>query len=45
MDFDKCLNYFALALFSFVFITLFYGIIAIHDVLIEAPVKAKVSLR
>ena len=32
MDFDTFLNYFALGLLIFVFITLFYGIIAIHDV-------------
>jgi hypothetical protein len=31
-DFDTFLNYFALGLLIFVFITLFYGIIAIHDV-------------
>ena len=32
VDFDSFLNYFALGLLIFVFITLFYGIIAIHDV-------------
>jgi hypothetical protein len=32
LDFDTFLNYFALGLLLFVFITLFYGIIAIHDV-------------
>jgi hypothetical protein len=32
VDFDTFLNYFALALLFFVFVTLFYGIIAIHDV-------------
>jgi Protein of unknown function (DUF3302) len=32
VDFDTFLNYFALGLLIFVFITLFYGIIAIHDV-------------
>ncbi|HEX2840854.1 DUF3302 domain-containing protein [Hyphomicrobium sp.] len=32
MDFDTFLNYFALGLLIFVFVTLFYGIIAIHDV-------------
>jgi hypothetical protein len=32
LDFDTFLNYFALGLLIFVFITLFYGIIAIHDV-------------
>ena len=31
-DFDTFLNYFALGLLIFVLITLFYGIIAIHDV-------------
>ena len=31
-DFDTFLNYFALGLLLFVFVTLFYGIIAIHDV-------------
>jgi Protein of unknown function (DUF3302) len=31
-DFDTFLNYFALGLLIFVFVTLFYGIIAIHDV-------------
>jgi Protein of unknown function (DUF3302) len=32
LDFDTFLNYFALGLLIFVGITLFYGIIAIHDV-------------
>lgn len=32
IDFDAFLNYFALGLLIFVVITLFYGIIAIHDV-------------
>ena len=32
IDFDMFLNYFALGLLIFVVITLFYGIIAIHDV-------------
>jgi len=32
IDFDTFLNYFALGLLIFVIITLFYGIIAIHDV-------------
>jgi hypothetical protein len=32
IDFDTFLNYFALALLIFVFVTLFYAIIAIHDV-------------
>lgn len=32
MDFDTFLNYFALGLLIFVIVTLFYGIIAIHDV-------------
>ncbi len=32
IDFDTFLNYFALGLLVFVLITLFYGIIAIHDV-------------
>lgn len=32
LDFDTFLNYFALGLLIFVVITLFYGIIAIHDV-------------
>ena len=32
VDFDTILNYVALALLIFVIITLFYGIIAIHDV-------------
>lgn len=32
IDFDTFLNYFALGLLIFVFVTLFYGIIAIHDV-------------
>ena len=32
LDFDTFLNYFALGLLLFVLVTLFYGIIAIHDV-------------
>ena len=32
LDFDTFLNYFALGLLLFVIVTLFYGIIAIHDV-------------
>jgi hypothetical protein len=32
VSFDTFLNYFALGLLIFVFVTLFYGIIAIHDV-------------
>jgi hypothetical protein len=32
IDFDTFLNYFALGLLVFVIVTLFYGIIAIHDV-------------
>ncbi len=32
LDFDTFLNYFALGMLVFVLITLFYGIIAIHDV-------------
>jgi hypothetical protein len=32
IDFETFLNYFALGLLLFVFVTLFYGIIAIHDV-------------
>lgn len=32
IDFDTFLNYFALGLLVFVLVTLFYGIIAIHDV-------------
>jgi hypothetical protein len=32
IDFDTFLNYFALGLLIFVIITLFYGIIAIHDI-------------
>jgi hypothetical protein len=32
LSFDTFLNYFALGLLFFVFVTLFYGIIAIHDV-------------
>jgi hypothetical protein len=32
IDFDTFLNYFALGLLVFVVITLFYGIIAIHDI-------------
>jgi hypothetical protein len=37
-DFDTFLNYFALGLLIFVLITLFYGIIAIHDVPYEIAV-------
>ena len=32
LDFDTFLNYCALALLIFVFVTIFYGIIAIHDI-------------
>ena len=32
IDFDTFLNYFALGLLIFVLVTLFYGIIAIHDI-------------
>lgn len=32
LDFESFLNYFSLGLLLFVFVTLFYGIIAIHDV-------------
>jgi hypothetical protein len=32
VDFDTFLNYFALGLLIFVVVTLFYGIIAIHDI-------------
>jgi Protein of unknown function (DUF3302) len=39
IDFDTFLNYFALGLLIFVLITLFYGIIAIHDVPYEIAKK------
>jgi hypothetical protein len=39
IDFDTFLNYFALGLLIFVVITLFYGIIAIHDVPYEISKK------
>jgi outer membrane murein-binding lipoprotein Lpp len=39
IDFDTFLNYFALGLLVFVVITLFYGIIAIHDVPYEISKK------
>jgi hypothetical protein len=39
IDFDSFLNYFALGLLIFVIITLFYGIIAIHDVPYEISKK------
>jgi hypothetical protein len=39
IDFDTFLNYFALGLLIFVLITLFYGIIAIHDVPYEIAHK------
>ena len=39
IDFDTFLNYFALGLLIFVIITLFYGIIAIHDVPYEIARK------
>ena len=39
IDFDTFLNYFALGLLIFVIITLFYGIIAIHDVPYEIAHK------
>jgi hypothetical protein len=39
IDFDTFLNYFALGLLIFVVITLFYGIIAIHDVPYEIAHK------
>jgi hypothetical protein len=39
IDFDTFLNYFALGLLIFVVITLFYGIIAIHDVPYELAKK------
>jgi hypothetical protein len=39
IDFDTFLNYFALGLLVFVVITLFYGIIAIHDVPYEIAKK------
>jgi len=38
-DFDTFLNYFALGLLIFVIVTLFYGIIAIHDVPYEIAKK------
>jgi Protein of unknown function (DUF3302) len=38
VDFDTFLNYFALGLLLFVVVTLFYGIIAIHDVPYEIAV-------
>jgi hypothetical protein len=38
VDFDTFLNYFALGLLLFVVVTLFYGIIAIHDVPYEISV-------
>jgi hypothetical protein len=39
IDFDTFLNYFALGLLIFVVITLFYGIIAIHDIPYEIAHK------
>ena len=39
IDFDTFLNYFALGLLIFVLITLFYGIIAIHDIPYEIAHK------
>ena len=39
VDFDTFLNYFALGLLIFVIITLFYGIIAIHDIPYEIAHK------
>jgi len=39
VDFDTFLNYFALGLLIFVVITLFYGIIAIHDIPYEIAHK------
>jgi hypothetical protein len=39
IDFDTFLNYFALGLLIFVAVTLFYGIIAIHDVPYEIAKK------
>lgn len=39
IDFDTFLNYFALGLLIFVVITLFYGVIAIHDVPYEIAKK------
>jgi len=39
IDFDTFLNYFALGLLVFVIVTLFYGIIAIHDVPYEIAKK------
>ena len=43
IDFDTFLNYFALGLLIFVVITLFYGIIAIHDVPYEIAQEARPS--
>ena len=39
IDFDTFLNYFALGLLIFVVITIFYGIIAIHDIPYEIAHK------
>lgn len=39
IDFDTFLNYFALGLLLFVLVTIFYGIIAIHDVPYEIAKK------
>jgi uncharacterized protein DUF3302 len=39
IDFDTFLNYFALGLLIFVLVTIFYGIIAIHDVPYEIAKK------
>jgi hypothetical protein len=39
IDFDTFLNYFALGLLIFVVITIFYGIIAIHDIPYEIAKK------
>ena len=39
IDFDSFLNYFALGLLIFVVITIFYGIIAIHDIPYEIAKK------
>jgi hypothetical protein len=39
IDFDTFLNYFALGLLVFVLVTIFYGIIAIHDVPYEIAKK------
>ena len=41
IDFDTFLNYFALGLLIFVVITLFYGIIAIHDVHPRLPTRSR----